>query len=154
MTGASAYLPPGLPIPVPEPDGLSAPYWAGLCRGELLVQHCPHCRRWQWGPEWICHRCHGFDLDWRPVAGRGRIYSWTRVWHPVHPALRGHGPYLAVLVELPAADGIRMPGNLLGDPQATPCIGAEVEVVFEQHPEADPPYALAQWRLAETPSAP
>ena len=37
------YLPPGLPAPVPEPDGLSAPYWAGLREGRLLVQRCSGC---------------------------------------------------------------------------------------------------------------
>ena len=30
----TSYLPEGLPIPVPEPDGLSAPYWAGLREGK------------------------------------------------------------------------------------------------------------------------
>jgi hypothetical protein len=26
-------------------------------------------------------------------------------------------------------------------------IGAEVECVFEHHPDAEPPFTLAQWRL-------
>ena len=30
---ATAYLPTGLPAPVPETDGLDAPYWAGTRRG-------------------------------------------------------------------------------------------------------------------------
>ena len=43
------------PIPVPEPDGVSAPYWNSL-REALLVQRCAHYRQaWQFGPEWICH---------------------------------------------------------------------------------------------------
>ena len=140
------YLPPGLPIPVPEPDGLSAPYWAGLREGLLLVQRCGGCGTWQFGPEWLCHRCHRFDPDWVEVAPRGLIYSWERVWHPSHAALKGHGPYLAVLVELPQAGGIRMVGNLLGDPMQTVSIGAAVEGVFEHHADASPPYSLLQWR--------
>ena len=98
MTMPSSYLPPGLPIPVPEPDGVSAPYWNGLREGVLRVQRCAHCQAWQFGPEWICHKCHAFDPDWVEVPAEGRIYSWERVWHPVHPALKGHCPYLAVLV--------------------------------------------------------
>ena len=27
---SESYLPPGLPIPVPEPNGLSKPFWDGL----------------------------------------------------------------------------------------------------------------------------
>jgi len=68
--------------------------------------------------EWICHACHSFDLDWVEVAGRGRIYSWERSHHPVHPALKDRVPYVAVLVELPDAGNVRMVGNLLGDPMA------------------------------------
>jgi uncharacterized OB-fold protein len=140
-------LPEGLPRPVPEPDGLSRPYWEGTRRGELWVQRCGACRAWQWGPEWICHACLGFDVGWARVEGRGRIYSWERAWHPVHPALAEAGPYVVVLVELPDAGGIRMIGNLLGDPRQPVPIGAPVEAVFEQHEGVEPPYALVHWRL-------
>ena len=119
----ATYLPEGLPRPVPEPDGLSAPYWEGTRRGELRVQRCRACRAWQWGPEWICHACLSFDLAWEAIEGRGTIYSWERVWHPVHPALKDAGPYIVVLVELPHAGDIRMLGNLLGDPQQEVRIG-------------------------------
>jgi uncharacterized OB-fold protein len=88
------------------------------------------------------------DPDWVDVAPRGLIYSWERVWHPSHAALKGHGPYLAVLVELPDAGGVRMIGNLLGDPLQTVVIGARVEGEFEHHPDASTPYSLLQWRLA------
>ena len=142
------YLPAGLPAPVPEADGLDAPYWEGTRRGELRIQRCRGCRAWLWGPEWICHRCLSFDLEWSPVEGRGVIYSWERPWHPVHPALKGHGPYVAVLVELPHAGHVRMLGNLVGDPRQPVEIGAPVVAVFEPHDNAQPPYTLVHWRRA------
>lgn len=105
MTAAvSYYLPEGLPIPVPENDRLSEPYWEGLKREELWIQRCKVCANWQWGPEWICHKCHSFELDWVQVEGKGVVYSWERSWHPVHPALRARQePYIVVLVALPKA---------------------------------------------------
>jgi len=138
-------LPAGMPAPGSEP--LTAPYWEGTRQRRLMVQHCQGCGQLQWGPEWICHACHSFDLGWEEVTPRGRIYSWERPHHPVHPALAGHGPYTIVLVELPDAGGIRMVGNLLCAPDALVTIGAEVEAVFEPHDEAQPPYTLVQWRL-------
>nr|WP_222622615.1 OB-fold domain-containing protein [Ramlibacter albus] len=114
--------------------------------GRLLVQRCIHCGAWQFGPEWICHRCHAFDPAWVEVPAAGRIHSWERVWHPVHPALKDRGPYVAVLVELPHAGNVRMVGNLLGDAMQDVRIGAEVTGVFEHHPDASPPYSLLQWR--------
>lgn len=146
-TPRTAYLPPGLPIPVAESDGLSAPYWTGLQQNRLLVQRCPLCKTWQFGPEWLCHHCHSFEIEWTTVEPRGRIFSWERVWSPSHDVLRGHGPYLAVLVELPHAGNVRMVGNLLGDPMQAVAIGADVEGVFEHHPESAPPYSLLQWQI-------
>jgi uncharacterized OB-fold protein len=143
---SASYLPAGLPAPMPESDGLDTPYWQGTRRGALLVQRCTPCGAWQWGPEWICHRCLSFDLTWREVAGRGRIYSWERPWHPVHPALVGRGPYIVVLVELPDAGNVRMLGNLLGDPAQSVAIGAAVEAAFEPHDDAKPPFTLVHWR--------
>ena len=143
------YLPPGLPAPVPEPDGLDAPYWAGTRQNELRIQRCRDCRAWLWGPEWICHQCLSFDLEWQRVEGRGLIYSWERAWHPVHPALKGHPPYIVALVELPEAGHVRMLGNLLGDPHQEVRIGATVEAVFEPHDDAKSPYTLMHWRCVD-----
>jgi len=142
------YLPEGLPIPVPEADGLSAPYWNGLRENKLMVQRCKACNKFQWGPEWICHSCNSFDMGWEEVNPVGRIYSWTRVWHPTHTALNDRGAYIVVVVELPGADGIRMVGNLLGEAQQEVPVGATVQGVFEQHPGTDPAYALLHWTLA------
>lgn len=143
------YLPPGLPAPVPEPDGLDAPYWAGTRENELRIQRCRDCRAWLWGPEWLCHQCLSFDIEWQRVEGQGLIYSWERAWHPVHPALKGHPPYIVALVELPEAGHIRMLGNLLGDPHQEVRIGAAVEAVFEPHDEAKAPYTLVHWRCVD-----
>ncbi len=139
---SDTYLPNGLPTPSAAPDGLAEPYWAGTREGKLRIQKCRGCGAWQWGPEWICHRCHSFDLAWEEIAGKGRIYSYQRPHHPVHTALNGHGPYIIVLVELPAYGNVRMVGNLLGDPLQAVRIGGAVEAVFEPHDG----YTLVQWR--------
>jgi uncharacterized OB-fold protein len=142
-----SYLPAGLPIPVPERNGLSAPYWEGVRQETLKVQRNPRTGVYQWPAQWICHDDQSFDVEWVEVEPKGVIYSWTRVWHPVHPALREHGPYIVVVVDLPHAGNVRMLGNLLGDPRQTIEIGAEVEAVFEHHNNAEPPFTLVQWRV-------
>ncbi|MEL7157922.1 MAG: OB-fold domain-containing protein [Actinomycetota bacterium] len=142
------YLAPGLAAPRPARDGLDQPYWTGTTNHQLWVQQCDDCATFQWGPEWMCHACQSFDVGWTEVEPTGRIYSWQRPHHPVHPALADQGPYLVVLVELPQAGNIRMVGNLLGDPLQEVTIGAPVTAVFEDHAEADPAYTLVQWRPA------
>ncbi len=144
---SKSYLPAGLPAPAPMADGLDAPYWQGLREDRLFLQKCSACGKWQWGPEWICHRCLSFDVHFEELEPKGQIYSYERVWHPVHPALKEHGPYLIVLVELPHADNVRLVGNLLGDPVQEVQIGADVAGVFEHHADAETPFSLLHWRL-------
>jgi len=151
---AAHYLPQDLPAPAPQGDGLDRPFWEGATQGRLVLQRCAHCRTWQWGPEWICHRCRSFDVGWQEVAAHGLVHSWTRVWHPVHAALKERGPYLVVLVEIPHAGSVRLLGNLLGDPGQKVTLGDRVEAAFEQHTEANPPFALVQWRPWKRPNAP
>lgn len=145
MNAIQTYLPEGLPAPLDE-EGVNAPYWNGLRDGVLRVQRCG-CGQWQFGGEHLCHRCHAWDPPWIEIEPRGTLYSWERVWHAAHPLLKARVPYLAVVVELPQAAGLRMLGNLLGDPMQAVTIGAVVEGVFEHHPQHDPPYTLLQWRL-------
>jgi hypothetical protein len=140
----STVLPIGLPAPAPQADGLDRPYWEATKRHELLAQRCNACGRFQWGPEWICHHCHAFEVGWAPVPGPARIFSWERVWHPVHPALKPAVPYVVLLVEFPKANGIRMIGNLAGDPRVDIAIGTTVVPVFEDRDS----YTLVQWRIS------
>lgn len=143
-----SYLRPGLPKPAPAADGLDAPYWEAVANERLVLQRCKTCGAWQWGPEWCCHKCASFDLAFEEVPRTARIYSYERVWHPVHPALAEQGPYIVALVEFPDHDGARMVGNLIGDPRQEVCIGAAVRAVFEHHRDEDPAYTLVHWEAA------
>jgi uncharacterized protein len=145
------YLPPSLPAPVPGRDGLDGPYWAALREERLIAQRCSRCRTWQWGPEWLCHNCHAFEVEWSEVPhidGRyeGDVFSFERVW-PTDAIPRS---YLVGLVELPQAGGIRMVGALPADMQRR-VIGTRVCAVFDHHPD----YTLVHWQpLRKAPSGP
>jgi uncharacterized OB-fold protein len=88
------------------------------------------------------------DLSFEEVTPQGVIYSYERVWHPVHPALKEQGAYIVVLVSLPQAGDVRLVGNLLGDPEQQVDIGAEVTAVFEHHADAKPAFTLLQWAVS------
>ena len=148
VSNANYYLPVGLPMPLAEPAALYGPYWEGTRNETLNVQRNPATGVYQWPPQWITYDTQSFDIEWVEVAPKGVIYSWTRVWHPIHPAIKDAVPYLVVIVELPHAGGIRMLGNLLGDPLQDVQIGAEVEAAFEHHNDATVPFTLVQWQTA------
>jgi uncharacterized OB-fold protein len=146
----AAYLPAGVPRPVPMPDGLDVPYLDSLLEHRVVVPRCPECGTWQWPPEVLCWQCRHFGLGWEEVEATGVLFSWTRIWHPVRPELQQSVPYLVGLVELSHAGGIRLIGNILGDPHTSPHSGDRLWGVFEDHP-GDRPYTLLQWERQAPP---
>ena len=52
-TTSQSYLPPGLPMPAPSPDGVDRGFYEGLSRNELTVQRCNKCHTFQFAPELI-----------------------------------------------------------------------------------------------------
>lgn len=134
-------LPDGaLPV-VADPEGRDTAFWQGTRRDELWIQRCQQCGGFQWLPEWLCHRCHSFDLGFDRVEPTGTVYSWERVWHPSAPELAPACPFVIVVVELDSAPGVRLVGNLIGPGDQPVVIGTPVHASFEHHDD----YTLVQW---------
>lgn len=125
------------PLPViDDPD--SGGFFAAAARGELALCACTGCGAVLHLPRAYCSRCGGWDTTWRPVAGRGRLYSWTTVEHQVHPAFPV--PYTIVLVELVDEPGARLMGWLPGCPKLE--AGMEMQATFESVTDDT---TLVQW---------
>jgi len=76
----------------------------------------------------FCPSCRSQDLDWVELSGRGTVFSWTVVHHPVMPDLAGSVPYGVALVELEGGQGVRLLGNLVGVDSDAVEAGMEVEL--------------------------
>ena len=113
------------PLPVPEGDADSAPFWDGVRRGEVLLVHCAVCEQYSFFPRVLCPHCHASDLEWRPAAGTGVVYSYT-VAHRTAPAFAEHAPLTVGLVDLD--EGPRIMAHLAGDEPVA--IGDRVRVAF------------------------
>ena len=140
---AESYFPEPFVVPRPLQDGFDLPHFDGLREHRLVLPHCRHCGTWTWPPDVVCWKCHTFGLSWDETEPEGIIYSWTRVWHPARPQLKGAVPYIIALVELPHASGVRLIGNLLGPGNRDVAIGSAVKGVFED--AEDGTYTLLQW---------
>jgi len=118
----------------------AAEFWAGCARGELLVQHCAHCDAPRFPPRPMCPRCRSISSIWKPVSGRGTIWSFVVAHPPLLPAYAELAPYNVIVVALDEDPTLRMVGNLLARPHgpinevdpATIRIGEPVRVVFQQ----------------------
>lgn len=121
-------------FPYPIPEYGAEPYWAACNEERLVMQRCRACQRFRWHPAPLCLDCQSTDYVWAPLAGRGRITTWTVITHPVHPAAVARVPYVVVEVELAEQAGLRMLSNLTDIAHADIRMDAEVVVHFVQHP--------------------
>jgi uncharacterized protein len=132
--------------PVVDIDG--APFWEYAARGELRVQTCADCGEPRFPPRPCCPHCRSFEHEWRPLSGRGRIWSYVFPHPPLLPDYAEQAPYNVILVELADAPRIRLVGNLVSEagarldsvPADRVRIGARVQAVFT-------PQGLPQWVL-------
>jgi len=135
------------PLPKPLPDRTdidNGEFWAGTDRGELLVKQCSACSRHHWPPRLGCPYCGAGDLKWVAVDPRGSVFSWTVVHRSQTAGFDADTPYAVVLVELDAAKGVRMIGNLVGAPPDKLKGGLAVEAVFTPAPDGS--VKLVNWR--------
>ena len=123
--------------PLPKISEVTAPFWAGCKRHELLIQHCAGCGTYRFPPQPMCRKCNSMKYDWSKVDGKGKIFSYMTVpgFHPrASPMgywpLDGY-PINVVIVELAGTGGVRIVSNLVGCSPGDMKIGLPVEVVFE-----------------------
>ena len=121
-----------IPRILPPLTAENRPYWTGGARGDLLIERCGTCRRWQHPPTGTCLECGG-PASPEPVSGTGTVFTFTVNHQQYHPAVPP--PYVIAVVELSEQPDLRIPTNVVDcDPDAVR-IGAPVRVRFEQHGE-------------------
>jgi uncharacterized OB-fold protein len=130
--------------PAPVVDHLSEPFWRGCRENRLLIQACDACGTPRFPPGPLCLACGSDRSRWIEASGRGRIYSWIVVRHPVPAEIyASEVPYVVALVELD--EGVRMPTNVVGCAPEGVTAGMRVEVCFRDVGDV----RLAQFRPVE-----
>lgn len=133
--------------PLPVPDEVSAPFWAGVRRRELLIQRCRGCRRYAFPPRRDCEECGAAELGYERVSGRGRVYSYSlTVSGARHPYFAAAAPYLVGFVELAEQAELVLLTNFPGATAATITIGAPDVVVYQTPADG---VVIPQFRLLE-----
>ena len=123
----------GVPLPDLEriPD-YERGFWEGTRQGELRIQQCSNCGLFRHLPTPMCPECSSLDYQWTRVSGRGFVYSFVIVRHPVHPAIREkeQTPYNICMIELEEQEGLRICSNVLQVSPEDISIEMPVQVTF------------------------
>jgi hypothetical protein len=119
--------------PLPTIVGETRPFWEACNRGELLVQRCKECKRYQFYPRGICSHCLSTAVEWVKSSGKGRVWTFTVTYQNRTPGFAEEVPYVLALVEL--EEGVKMFTNIVECKPTDVHIGMPVEVTFRKATE-------------------
>ena len=131
--------------PLPQPSAWSAPYWAAAREKRFVLQACNACDVPIMYPRRFCPHCLGDDLEFRPSAGTGKIYSVTVQVAGPPTGFSDRLPYVLAVIRLD--EGVQLMSNIVGDDRETAKIGDRVTVDFETAEDGET--VLPVFRLAK-----
>ena len=152
----------GAPVSIPDLAKPHQEFYAHCSSGVLHLQHCSECDLVRYPTTTACPWCMSPEYNWKPMSGKGHVYSYAEIHHAIQPAFREHTPYALLLVELDEQkdqpneyDGLRLNGNLVTnngvlappDLVAQIGIGSRVRVIMNDLGEG---IALPQWVLDDS----
>ena len=96
-------------FPLPDvADPLTAEYFAGAARGELMIPRCESCGRFVWYPARECPACASGSVGWVAVSGDATLFSWAVVRRAFLPAFETMVPFVTALVALVEDPAVRL----------------------------------------------
>jgi uncharacterized OB-fold protein len=114
--------------PLPVPDSESTPYWDGLRAHKLMLQRCASTGEHLFPPVTFCPGTLERP-EWVEASGRGTVFSWIVVRHPVpRDIYADQVPYVVALVTL--EEGCRMAANIVGCAPEDVTANMPLEIVY------------------------
>lgn len=108
-----------------------APMWESIAAGQMKLQRCRKTGTFFYPPGPVCPESLGFDVEWAPISGKGKILSWTvfhRQYLPAYPP-----PHLVVAVQL--EEGPIMVSYMDYDCHQQLALDMDVQLTYANHPD-------------------
>ena len=121
------------PKPFPLPDlgnGEIAPLWRAASEHQFQLPRCGNCGAFDWYPKGECKQCHGRDIEWSKLSGRGTLFSWAIVKRALHKPLTPLAPYISAIIAIDEDPSTRFVTRLIDCDPADLHAGMPVEVRF------------------------
>lgn len=128
--------------PLPKITLDNQEFWDSCKRHQMRLQQCSDCGYWRYYPSPVCHKCGSFNHEWKPVSGRGKVYTYTVIYRPPSEEFARDVPYVYGIVEL--EEGPMMPTNVVGIPAESVRIGMPVTVTYD---DVTREVTLPKWKV-------
>ena len=102
----------GMPLVINELEHDYREFFGYCAKHDLHLQNCDDCKMFRYPPTTACPFCASPKATWKPVEGKGTLYSYGEIHHAIQPVFRQYSPYMLLLVELDTQKG--KPGEFDG----------------------------------------
>jgi uncharacterized OB-fold protein len=116
--------------PLPALDNWNRPFWAACREERLVAPECADCGHVFFPPGPVCPHCLSRKLQWRQLAGIGRVESWVVFHQLYYKGFADELPYNVAMIRLD--EGARLLSNVVGIPNDKLHADMKVSVVFEK----------------------
>lgn len=121
-----------MPKQSPIPEDVDRGFFEAANQDRLVIQNCTACNRLQHPPQPACGNCGSGDhLEWKPMSGKGTIYSYAVVYDSPVASLQADQPYNCAIIALDEDPGIKMLSHLPGTPVDEVPMDAPVRAIFQ-----------------------
>jgi len=114
---------------VPHPSVEDREFWEGARRGELRIQHCTSCGKYQHYARMLCSHCGATTLEWVTASGHGTVYSYTVIRQNGVPPFNERVPFVVATVDLDE-EGARIIAAMPNVKPDAARVGMRVEAKF------------------------
>ena len=94
----------------------SASFYEFIAEKKLMASRCSKCQALYLPPHPICIKCHGNEMEWVEMKGKGKLAAFTSVAvgqsRTIEEGYSRDNPYLVGIVELD--EGPKVSGRILG----------------------------------------
>lgn len=120
-------------LPEPIPSDFSRPFWEATKERILLLQYDPDAARYQFFPRPASIYTGRRNLEWRPAAGTGTVYTFTIVHRAPLPAFAARTPYVVASITLD--EDVRIMAQIIDCRPEDVRIGMRVRLAWEPRGE-------------------
>ena len=116
--------------PIPMQMDCADTYWEKAKQEQFVLPYCTICKSFFFYPRKWCPKCFSLDPGWKEASGKGRVYSFSVVYHAPFESYAAEVPYVLAIIEL--EEGPRMMTNVVDCNVKDVKIGMPVKVTFEE----------------------
>jgi uncharacterized OB-fold protein len=118
----------------------SASFYQFLTEKKLMASRCKKCQALYLPPHPICIKCHGNEMEWVEMKGKGKLATFTAIAvgqsSTIEEGYSRDNPYLVGIVELD--EGPKVSGRILGIDAKKPehiKVGTPLTIEFNEQGE-------------------